>query len=197
MFAADGQWVSPTEDLMREHGVLDRLLLIYEAATRELSVDHPVTTYSIVYDAASIIRAFVEGYHEQLEEEFVFPRLRKAGVHIKLVKILESQHHAGQEITDRILDQASDPRPSATLLAHFMMMFSTMYRPHSAREDTVLFPAWRKLLSAGELYELGERFEQIEEKRFGEGGLEAFLDSISNMERALGIHSLAQYTPKF
>jgi hypothetical protein len=29
--------------------------------------------------AATIVRAFIEDYHEKDEEEFVFPRFRKAG----------------------------------------------------------------------------------------------------------------------
>ncbi len=48
--------------------------------------------------------------------------------------------------------------------------FELMYEHHAAREDTVVFPAWKKALSASELSEMGEKFEEIEEKRFGEDG---------------------------
>ncbi len=34
-----------------------------------------------------------------------------------------------------------------------------MYRPHEAREDTILFPALRKLVSKNEYHSLGEKFE--------------------------------------
>jgi hypothetical protein len=36
--------VTPTEDLMREHGVLDRVLLIYDAAVRRLSANEDLTS---------------------------------------------------------------------------------------------------------------------------------------------------------
>jgi hypothetical protein len=38
-----------------------------------------------------------------------------------------------------------------------------MYRPHEAREDTVLFPAIYKILPAKQIKDLGERFEKEED----------------------------------
>jgi hypothetical protein len=70
-----------------------------------------------------------------------------------------------------------------------------MYRPHSAREDTILFPALREIVSAAELAELGEQFEEIEHQRFGEGGFSTVVEEVAGLERALGIHDLAQFTP--
>jgi hemerythrin-like domain-containing protein len=41
-----------------------------------------------------------------------------------------------------------------------MQQFIRMYNPHEAREDTVLFPAFRKLVSSHEFDALGEDFEK-------------------------------------
>src|SRR5438309_1847788 len=58
--------VSPAEDLMREHGVLKRVLLVYGAIRRmEANEDLPPDTIS---ESAKIIRNFIEDYHEKLEE---------------------------------------------------------------------------------------------------------------------------------
>src|SRR6266404_4394608 len=70
--------VSPPEDLMREHGVLKRILLIYGEAIRRLTADQELPV-EVVLDAAKIIRSFVEDYHEKLEENYLFPRFEKAG----------------------------------------------------------------------------------------------------------------------
>src|SRR4051794_37187114 len=86
----DGE-VTPTEDLMREHGLLDRLLLIYEEVSRRVTRGTPVPT-DVVPSTANIVRRFIEGYHEKLEEEHVFPRLEKAGRLTELTKILREQH---------------------------------------------------------------------------------------------------------
>src|SRR6266480_3119988 len=68
--------VSPAEDLMREHGVLKRVLLVYGEAIRriEMNEDLPPET---VMDSAKIIRNFIENYHEKLEEDFLFPEFRR------------------------------------------------------------------------------------------------------------------------
>jgi len=96
--------VSPTEDLMREHGALDRILLIYEEALRrlrngEVKPDVPAT-------CADLVRRFIEDYHEKLEEDHLFPLFRKAGRLTDLVDVLLAQHKAGRVITDQITANA-------------------------------------------------------------------------------------------
>ena len=52
--------VSPAEDLMREHGVLKRVLLVYGEGVRRLDANVDLPPEAIV-DAATIIRTFIEG----------------------------------------------------------------------------------------------------------------------------------------
>ena len=74
--------------------------------------------------------------------------------------------------------------------------FVRMYRPHEAREDTVLFPTFRKIVSAKRLQELGEQFEKEEDRLFGDEGFEKTVDQVAGIEKGLGIYDLAQFTPK-
>jgi len=46
--------------------------------------------------------------------------------------------------------------------SELLRSFARMYRPHEAREDTVLFPALRSVVTRPELSELGEQFEAKE-----------------------------------
>ena len=85
----------------------------------------------------------------------------------------------------------NEPRKIIELLASF----NFMYRPHEAREDTILFPAFRKLVSQHEYDALGEEFEQNEHKRFGEDGFETMVNKVADIEKQLGIYELAQFTP--
>jgi len=71
-----------------------------------------------------------------------------------------------------------------------------MYRPHEAREDTVLFPAFRKIVSRHEYDSLGEEFENNEHKLFGKDGCESVLSKVADIEKQLGIFELSQFTPK-
>ncbi len=52
---------------------------------------------------------------------------------------------------------AGDAEPLARAFESFVLM----YRNHAAREDTIVFPAWKEPLSAGQLREMGEKFEGI------------------------------------
>lgn len=69
--------VTPGEDLMQEHGVLERILLIYDEAARRIESSEHLDP-AVIVSAAGIIRRFVEDYHEKLEEHVVFPRFQTA-----------------------------------------------------------------------------------------------------------------------
>ena len=69
-----------------------------------------------------------------------------------------------------------------------------MYEEHAAIEDTVIFPTWKSRLSAHELDEMGERFEDIEHRTFGHDGFDDAVLQISAIEKELGIE-LAGFLP--
>ena len=190
--------VTPAEDLMREHGVLRRVLLVLDEASRRLVANEPLAPDALA-SAARIVRTFVEDYHEQLEEQHLFPRFEAAKQHVELVTILRTQHRAGRVLTDRILAGATaaglgDAATKASVL-DAMHGFARMYRPHAAREDTVLFPALVTIIGEDEYEELGERFEAEEHRRFGTRGFFGVVDEVAAIEATLGIADLAAFTP--
>jgi hemerythrin-like domain-containing protein len=191
--------VAPPEDLMREHGVLKRVLLVYEEAIRRIEGKQDLPP-DAVRRGADIIRTFIEDYHEKLEEDYLFPRFEKAGCLTDLTKVLRAQHQAGRRLTNQITQLASlptlnDPK-SAAALKDAMRQFIRMYNPHEAREDTVLFPALRNIVSRQELAALGQEFEKQEHALFGEDGFETMVDRVAAIEKTLEIYDLAQFTPK-
>ncbi len=190
--------VSTLEDLMREHGVLRRVLLIYDEAIRriEAKADPPVAAIAA---AAGLVRRFVEDYHEKLEENYLFPRFRKAGALVDLVNVLEEQHRKGRVLTADIQKLAGGSGaggPGRAKLQERLQLFVRMYGPHAAREDTVLFPAFKKLLSPKEYDALGDEFEKQEDRLFGEGGFEKNVQEVAALEKQIGIYDLGQFTPK-
>src|SRR5437867_2611725 len=191
--------VGPPEDLMREHGVLKRVLLIYGEVLRRIDANRDFPPEALA-DAARIIRNFVEDYHEKLEEDFLFPRFEKANLLVDLVKVLRAQHQAGRQVTDVTMRfanlQSVKNESERGQLITSMQQFIRMYNPHEAREDTVLFPAFRKIVSPHEFDALGEDFEKKEDELFGEDGFEKVVDKVAGIEKRLGIYDLAQFTPK-
>src|SRR5215470_490220 len=101
--------VTPPEDLMREHGVLDRVLLIYEAAMRKFDAKEDFDP-AVITQSAQVIHDFIENYHEKSEEQHVFPRFEKANQMLDLVSVLLLQHQAGRRVTAMILQLAPDSR---------------------------------------------------------------------------------------
>ena len=196
--AGEEEEVSPAEDLMREHGVLKRILLIYREGILRIDSKEDFPP-DVLASSANLIRRFIEEYHEKLEEEHLFPRFRKAGTLVELVDVLEEQHKRGRVLTEMILHFSSPPafkNPQIRLkLRDVLQRFVRMYEPHEAREDTVLFPAFRKLVSAQEYAALGEDFENKEHQLFGEDGFEKNVEEVAGIEKSLGIYDLAQFTP--
>lgn len=135
--------VTAPEDLMKEHGVLNRCLLVYEEAVRRLRNKEDISP-DVFNQTATLIRT---------------------------------------------------PDNRAQLMAA-CQSFIRMYRPHESREDTVLFPAIRTLLTPQQVEALGERMEEDEHTVLGDEGFEKSVDAVAAIEKTLGIYDLNQFTPK-
>ncbi|MDR3568430.1 MAG: hemerythrin domain-containing protein [Syntrophobacteraceae bacterium] len=233
----------PVEDLMREHGVLRRLLLIYDETANQIR-DNRELPLEIIEDSARITRSFVHDYHEKLEEEDIFPRLQKGANLSELLTVLNAQHAAGRRLTDSILrlskratvmpaehkaERAEQKSPAAVeqiyggtpLITHLLgketremkmtqegiphrkqsllvalEQFSRMYRPHAAREDTVVFSAFHSVASPRECKDLAEKFAGRQRELWGKHGFETIVESVAAMEKKLGIYDLSKFTPE-
>lgn len=200
--------ISTNEGLMRENGILKRVLLMYDEVIRRINTkqDFPLKT---AIDSTEIVRKFIHDYHEKLEEEHLFPLFRKyyrrddvlrlyAQKLVDLVDILHEQHEAGRPLTDRIFStlQSLKTADDRQKLARDLRAFIRMYAPHAAREDTVLCPALHVIITRQEYEALGEKFAEVEHKTFGGSGFYIYLDSVTAFEKYLGIYDLAQFTPK-
>ena len=192
--------VTATEDLMREHGVIRRALLVYYEVIPKLRQNPASVDAAALQQTAKLFRTFGEDYHERmLEEQHIFPMIRKQGAGLALyADILTQQHQRGREITDYVLAVTNGGKISslhAEPLARVFETFVLMYQNHAAREDTIVFPAWKKNFTDKQLDEIGDQFEDIEHKMFGKDGFEDAEKEISLIEGRLGFADLAQCTP--
>jgi hemerythrin-like domain-containing protein len=185
--------VGPAEDLMREHGVLRRVIFLYDEAARRLEAGEKPPLDALA-SGAGIIRKVIEQYHEKLEENFIFPRMEKARKLTDLTATLRRQHEAGRTVTANILRlcDGSDGKQ----LAQQLRAFNRMYRPHAAREDTLLFPAFHDLMGEKAYKELGDQFEDEEKKQLGNEGFEGAVAQVAKLEEQFGFADLDQFTPR-
>jgi hemerythrin-like domain-containing protein len=191
--------VTATEDLMREHGILRRALLVYQESAVKLRQDAASVPPDALEKVANLFRVFGEDYHEKkLEEVFIFPTVQKSpGLAASYVNALLQQHARGREITDYILAITKADKiasNSVEPLAKALESFVRMYEHHAAIEDTVIFPAWKTATGQAELDELGEKFEEIEQEQFGDDGYETALKRMEEIENSLGLSNLEMFT---
>lgn len=197
--AEKGGEVTAVEDLMREHGVLRRALLIYSTAATRLRRNPAVFPQDALQKTANLFRAFGENYHEKtLEEAYIFPAVRRAGgTAAPYAEVLTLQHAAGREVTNYIIAATKGAKLDAgktEVLAQTLDSFVLMYRFHAAREDTIVFPAWKQTLTAQQLDELGDRFEEIEHRQLGADGFESAVSQIGDIESSMGLSDISQFT---
>lgn len=190
--------IGPAEMLMQDHGLLNRIMMIYDACRTKLLARESFPADGL-QTAARLIRTYIEDYHERLEEEFLFPRFVNADKLVGLNQLLYIQHSTGKKVTDQILALSgsttiSDP-DNTRKLADLLNTFNWMYRSHESREDTVLFPALRSIVSKKEYFTIGEKFKKREAEIFGQDGFEATLAKVEVIETQLGINDMTKLTP--
>ena len=187
------------EDLMREHGVLRRALLVYIESAPKIRANPGTIPADALMRTARLFRSFGEDYHERkLEEAYIFPAIKKAGGPAAgYADVLKAQHDRGREVTEYVLAVTGkgvigtgDAEPLARALESFVLM----YQNHAAREDTIVFPAWKETLSEHQLHEMGDKFEDIERRTFGKDGFDDAVKQIGEIEQALGLADIAQFT---
>jgi hemerythrin-like domain-containing protein len=191
--------VSAVEDLMREHGIMRRALLVYQESAIKLHENPASVPMEQLEKAVQLFRAFGEEYHEKkLEEAYIFPALKKAQTPASVyVDVLLAQHARGREITDYLLATTKLeklPGGSVNGFVTALESFVRMYEHHAAIEDTIVFPAWKGTLKQGELDELSAKFEEIEDQTFGEDGFDAALRRMAEIEDGLGLSNLGMFT---
>lgn len=188
--------ISAVQGLLRDHGVLNRVLLVYEECLRRLQSGADFNP-DILIKSTTLLRSFIEDYHEDMEERYVFPVLERSGRFTELIHTLKTQHQAGKRMTAAILHLAARKvivEKDQLELEAEIIRFVKMYRPHETREDTSLFPAFRRLADPKEYEDIGKKFQQRAHQLFGPEGFDEIVEKIAELEKALGIYDLKQFS---
>jgi hemerythrin-like domain-containing protein len=204
--ASGASVIPPDDDLMREHGVLKRVLLCYREMVAQAQAGGKLNAAN-VQDSALIIHDYIEGFHEGLEEGYVFPRLQSGQLGSEddtlvlgsTVDTLVVQHARGRVLTQFLLTHATPGQLASpgmtTRLAAAMQAFDRMYEPHEAWEDTIVYPAFREIVPPAELTDLGGHFAELERQQFHADEFTVMVNRVAEIEQELGIDNLGKFTP--
>ena len=176
---------------------MNRILLIYDHCRQEI-VFGQTPRLAVLNASAGIIRSFVEDYHEKQEEDYLFPRFRKAGQLTDLVDTLLRQHNAGRRITDELLGLTKgtslSPGETGRQAAFWDRSTACIARTKHARIRCCSRPSanW----SPGTNMIRWARSSRTDEhKHFGQDGFETMVARVADIEKQLGDDYLNQFTP--
>lgn len=145
----------PFEELDDEHRVIEKVLGALEsAAEREM----PAAFYA---KALEFIASFSDAVHHAKEEERLFTYLETRGmprdygpINVMLLEHDSGRRHAGA-MRGYLADGAMDE------LRRESTAFTALMREHIEKEDDVLFPMGKAMLTPEEIAEIGESFLSI------------------------------------
>lgn len=184
--------LTPDENLMRAHGILNRILLVYDELARRIN-NRIAFPAEILHDTALIAHAFIEQFHEEMEEKYVFPYFEKKKISLDFIRTLREDHKAGRKMTQYLLNHSTESElkseETPMVLSVYMNLFCRRFRVHEARESSELFPLFPLLMTRDEYLALGSLFERKEEEMIGLHGYEEVLKKITSLEQQLSTHS--------
>lgn len=190
---------SPLEDLMKEHGLVERIVLIYDRMIENVAAGQAIDL-SIINRTATIARDVIENHHERNEEQYIFPKFKEANYIVDIVDTLKDQHDRARAITKDIIDISSRGRgadmESLRRMINLCGAYAYMYLPHISRENTILYPTFYDIVSARYVKEIREKMEDDEKKLLGKTGFRGLVGRLSEIEKAAGTFNLSQYTAR-
>jgi|AGTN01.2.fsa_nt_gi Hemerythrin HHE cation binding domain. len=182
---------------MMEHGLAERVMLIYERVVKEWKSGEE-TDLSLINRTAKIAKSSLSGCHERNEERCLFPVFKEEGYLSEMVEALERQHEAGREVTDKIIDLSSPGRikdeTHMNILMTLCRSYIFMYRPHMSRENSELFPRLPEIATQEAIGDIARKMSAATKGVIGEQGFEGSLRDLAEIEHSLGIHDVRGFT---
>jgi hemerythrin-like domain-containing protein len=170
--------MEPLEELREEHGAVMKALSILQGLTPKLDAQSPRAEEDL-RRLLEFLTVFVDQCHHAKEEAFLFPAMEKAHTRNKpLIDELIFEHEKGRMMVVTLgaaLERAArgevrDAQPLVETIQEYVPLFRT----HIRKENGILFPEARELLSERDRQVMAREFEELEEKRIGKGRHEAF-----------------------
>lgn len=179
-----------SEDLMYEHALLDRIILLLEHINIKLVDDLDISKkMEQIIILITIVKDFIENFHEKMEEKYIFPYFSKHEKYKEYINILIFQHIESNKITNKIIEYAKENNKELNSMIH---QFIYMYRAHANRENTIIFKKIKKIIPIDEYKKISEKMDLLEDEQFGKGAYDKFLKMIIDIENYYNL-SLKHY----
>ncbi len=164
--------MKPTEILIEEHHVIERVLMALEKAASRLSRGE--TVYLRFFSGTStLIHGFNDGYHHRKEEKVLLPALIANGIPRETgpVAAMLAEHEEARRLAHKLqmmVDhyQGGDARVRDQVVLS-ALAYVSLVRRHMQKEEAVLFPLVEKVLSTEWQDRMIEAFDLFEREANG------------------------------
>lgn len=184
------------QDLMYEHSILVRILLIFEELIKKDIIFLENHNFRYINLLTKIIKIYIENHHEKMEEKYIFPQIR---FNKKIVTNLIIQHRLSNIITNKLILLTLNKHiylKNINKIIELLKLYITLYRKHENIENTEIFPEFLKNISKEKYKKYGEEMEKHEKKILKNLKVKHFIKFIEYVEKQLNISNISLFTNK-
>ena len=181
--------LEPIEELMDEHRVIERVLGIIEIAADLLDDDETVDPELFV-DIVDFLSTFADKCHHSKEEKHLFAKMQECGAsgEVGPIAVMLREHQDGRAHVRKMaeLSQKKMTKANKAAMAKASRAYVELLSQHIRKEDNVLYPMAKQILSGEDMKDLEKSFSEVEEKIMGPGVHEKFHRKIEEWDKKYG-----------
>lgn len=164
--------VRPTDELMDEHRVIERMLRILSAASDDLAKGKDVDP-TLFTQAVDFLQNFADRCHHAKEETLLFEKLIERGVsgEVGPIAVMMREHQDARAHVRKLAALSKDKisEKSKAGIIRSSRAYVDLLSKHIQKEDNVLYPLANQVLEPEDQKELETGFEEVERKVMGPG----------------------------
>lgn len=177
-----------TEELVEEHKLILRMILVLESAV-DKSESTGIVDTEIFEQVADFIRNFADKYHHAKEEDILFKKMVAHGMPEKdsPIEAMLTQHEQGRSFVRGMLEateelKSGDETSSKEIITN-AKGYIELLREHIEKENDVLYPLAERILPDKIQYELQNEFQLANEKKGGVNTFQKFRKLVEILEK--------------
>ncbi len=160
-----------TDSLEQEHRTIEKILRVIGVLADELAENRYIDS-DILRDLCQFLRIYGNQCHHGKEESYLFPMLESHGVPEEGCPLgaLRHEHERSRALTQELAqasaEYAANPHAGRSALSEVFRNLVQFYPAHIWKEEYLLFPLARKVLSVQDDERLLKEFTSVESDIF-------------------------------
>ena len=156
--------------LMKEHRLIERIMVLIEEALKQIEENDEVDL-SFIDKTVDFMSTYVERTHHEKEEDIFFRDLKKKDLsdeHRLLTNELINEHDFERKVTNELFEASTrfqaGEGPALAVIVEKLRTLVNLFSKHIEKEDNVIFPSSRAYFSDEEDQIMLEEFLEFDSK---------------------------------